>query len=67
VKRHNLMILIAGGAFLALVASCRSESRDPAAAETPAEKPAPDSVKLSEESLKLVGVEVTPVSRGTSA
>jgi cobalt-zinc-cadmium efflux system membrane fusion protein len=64
VKRHNLMIPIAGAAFLVVVASCRSKISDPAAAETPAEKLAPDSVKLSEESLKLVGVEVTPVSRG---
>jgi multidrug efflux pump subunit AcrA (membrane-fusion protein) len=61
------MTLIAAAAFLALVGSCRSKTGDPAAAatsETPADKPAPDSVKLSEESLKLVGVEATPVLRG---
>ena len=65
-KRYTLVTLIAAAAFLALVASCSSKT-DPVAAttsETPEEKPAPDTVTLSEESLKLVGVEVTPVSRG---
>jgi multidrug efflux pump subunit AcrA (membrane-fusion protein) len=64
VNRHNLTTLTAAAAFLAFVASCSSNTSDPAAAETPAEKPPTDSVTLSAESLKLVGVEVTPVSRG---
>ena len=46
------------------MASCSSKTSDPAAAETPAEKPPIDSVTLSAESLKLVGVEIAPVSRG---
>jgi multidrug efflux pump subunit AcrA (membrane-fusion protein) len=60
------MPLIAAAALLPLVESCSSKT-EPAAAttsEAPEKKPAPDTVKLSDESLKIGGVEVTPVSRG---
>ena len=65
-KRRDLTALSAAAVLLALVTSCTTKP-DPATA-TPADpekaKPNLETVKLSEESLKLVAIDTAPVTRG---